>query len=114
MDEAGFEDEGEVSAISLAEVTEVVGKLLRGRASGVGEIHPEMRKAVDIDGLSWLTRFFCDTWRSGTVTLECQTRVVVVRIFKKEDWSVCSYYWVITLLSQLGKLMPGCWTEDSN
>ena len=39
-----------------AEVTEVVGKLLGGKAPGVDEIHPEYLKSLDVVGLPWLTR----------------------------------------------------------
>ena len=45
-EEAEFEDSGEVSVMSLAEVTEVVKKLLIGKAPGVDEILTEMLKAV--------------------------------------------------------------------
>ncbi len=53
MEEAEPEDSGEASLISLAEVSEVVKKLLSGKAPGVDEIHPEMLKALDIVWLSW-------------------------------------------------------------
>ena len=44
------------SPISGAEVAEVVRKLLGGRAPGVDEVRPEFLKALDVVGLSWLTR----------------------------------------------------------
>jgi len=53
---------------------------------GVDEIRPEMLKALDIVGLSWLTCLFNVAWRSGTGCVEWQTRV-------------CSNYRGITLLS---------------
>ncbi|XP_068451673.1 protein dachsous-like [Clinocottus analis] len=59
--------------ISLAEVT----KLLGGKGQRVDEIRPEMLKALDIAGLSWLTRLFSVAWGSGTVTMDWQTGVVV-------------------------------------
>ncbi|TWW61017.1 hypothetical protein D4764_05G0011070 [Takifugu flavidus] len=55
-EEAGPGDLGTSSRISGAEVIEVVKKLLGGRAPGVDDIHPEFLKAVDVVGLSWLTR----------------------------------------------------------
>ena len=42
--------------ISGAEVSEVVGKLLFSKAPGVDKVHPEFLKALDVVGLSWLTR----------------------------------------------------------
>ncbi|KAI3359803.1 hypothetical protein L3Q82_014179, partial [Scortum barcoo] len=58
---------------SLPEVTEVVRKLLGGKAPGVDEIRPEYLKSLDVVGLSWLTRLCSIAWRSGTVPLEWQT-----------------------------------------
>lgn len=54
--EAEIEDSEEVSPIFLAEVVEVVKKLLSGKALGVNEIH---LKALHIVGLSWLVGLFC-------------------------------------------------------
>lgn len=60
-------DSGEDSFISLEEITEIVKKLVSGKAPGVDEICPEMLKALDNVGLSWLT-FLCSfMWRCGTV-----------------------------------------------
>ncbi|KAI3351692.1 hypothetical protein L3Q82_020527 [Scortum barcoo] len=66
------------------EVTEVVRKLLGGKAPGVDEIRPEYLKSLDVVGLSWLTCLCSIAWRSGTVPLEWQTGVVVP-LFKKGD-----------------------------
>ncbi len=86
------------SSITRAEVTEVVKKLLGGKAPGVDEIRPEYLKSLDVVGLSWLTRLCSIAWRSGTVPLGWQTGVVVP-LFKKGDRRVCSNYRGITLLS---------------
>ncbi|KAI3366826.1 hypothetical protein L3Q82_009240 [Scortum barcoo] len=72
------------SSITQAEVTEVVCKLLGGKAPGVDEIRPEYLKSLDVVGLSWLTRLCNIAWRLGTVPLEWQTGVVVP-LFKKGD-----------------------------
>jgi len=66
IEEAEFEDFGKDLSITLAEVSEVVKKLLGGKALGVDEIHPEMLKALDMEGLSWLTCLFSVAWSSGT------------------------------------------------
>ncbi|KAK3556749.1 hypothetical protein QTP70_016703 [Hemibagrus guttatus] len=91
------------SFITQAEVTEVVQQLLGGKAPGVDEIRPEYLKSLDVVGLSWLTRLCNITWRSGTVPLDWATGVVVP-LFKKGDWRVCSNYRGITLLSLPGKV----------
>ncbi|KAI3364540.1 hypothetical protein L3Q82_011329 [Scortum barcoo] len=57
------------SSITQAEVTEVVRKLLSGKAPGVDEIRPEYLKSLDVVGLSWLTRLCNIAWRLGTVPL---------------------------------------------
>ena len=100
---AESEDSGVSSSISVAEVAEVVKKFLGGKAPGVDEIRPEMLKALDIVGLSWLARLFSVAWASGTVPVEWQTGVVVP-IFKKGDRRVCANYRGITLLSLPGKV----------
>ncbi|KAI3356997.1 hypothetical protein L3Q82_003633 [Scortum barcoo] len=79
------------SSITQAEVTEVVRKLLSGKAPGVDEIRPEYLKSLDVVGLSWLTRLCNIAWRLGTVPLVWQTGVVVP-LFKKGDRRVCSNY----------------------
>ncbi|TWW56001.1 hypothetical protein D4764_09G0010510 [Takifugu flavidus] len=63
------------SRISGAEVAEVVKKLLGGKAPGVDEIRPESLKALDVVGLSWLTRLCNIAWTSGAVPLDWQTGV---------------------------------------
>ncbi|TWW77463.1 hypothetical protein D4764_12G0008530 [Takifugu flavidus] len=103
------------SRISGAEVAEVVKKLLGGKAPGVDEIRPESLKALDVVGLSWLTRLCNIAWTSGAVPLDWQTGVVVP-LFKKGDRRVCSNYRGITLLSlpvdqlyTLSRVFEGAW-----
>ena len=97
------DDLGMGRLISGAEVAEVVKQLRGGRAPGVDEIRPGYLKALDVVGLSWLTRLCNIAWTSGAVPLEWQTGVVVP-IFKKGDQRVCSNYRGITLLSLPGKV----------
>ncbi|XP_076740219.1 uncharacterized protein LOC143418639 [Maylandia zebra] len=100
-EEAESGDEGNDPPISGGEVTEAVKQLLGGRAPGVDEVRPEFLKALDVVGLSWLTRLCKVAWRSGAVPVDWQTGVVVP-IFKKGDRRVCSNYRGITLLSLPG------------
>ncbi|KAL3986594.1 KRAB domain-containing zinc finger protein [Sarotherodon galilaeus] len=102
-EEAESGDEGGDPPISGGEVTEAVKQLLGGRAPGVDEGRPEILKALDVVGLSWLTRLYNVVWRSGAVPLDWQTGVVVP-IFKKGDRRVCSNCRGITLLSLPGKV----------
>ncbi|KAK3529892.1 hypothetical protein QTP86_007210 [Hemibagrus guttatus] len=102
-EEPEAEDSEVDSFITQAEVTEVVQQLLGGKAPGVDEIRPEYLKSLDVVGLSWLTRLCNIVWRSGTVPLDWATGVVVP-LFKKGDWRVCSNYRGITLLSLPGKV----------
>ncbi|KAK0154376.1 putative uncharacterized transposon-derived protein F52C9.6 [Merluccius polli] len=66
--EAGPGESGVGSPISGAEVSEVVRKLLGGRAPGVDEVRPEFLKALDVVGLSWLTRLCSIAWTSGLIS----------------------------------------------
>ncbi|KAI3352799.1 hypothetical protein L3Q82_019232 [Scortum barcoo] len=59
VEEAELEDPGEALPKSVAEVAEIVKKLLRGKAHGVDEICPEMLKALDTVALLWLTCLLC-------------------------------------------------------
>ncbi len=103
VEEAGAGDSEVDSSITQAEVTEVVRKLLGGKAPGVDEICPEYLKSLDVVGLSWLTRLCNIAWQLGTVPLDWQTGVVVP-LFKKGDRRMCSNYRGITLLSLPGKV----------
>ncbi|KAK3549447.1 hypothetical protein QTP86_001448 [Hemibagrus guttatus] len=103
VEEPEAEDSEVDSFITQADVTEVVQKLLGGKAQGVDEICPEYLKSLDVVGLSWLTRLCNIVWQSGTVPLDWATGVVVP-LFKKGDQRVCSNYRGITLLSLPGKV----------
>ncbi|KAI3364865.1 hypothetical protein L3Q82_001049 [Scortum barcoo] len=102
------------SSITQAKVTEVVCKLLGGKALWVDERSTlSTFKSLDVVGLSWLTCLCIIAWRSGTVPLEWQTGVVVP-LFKGGDRRVCSNYRGITLLSLPGKgLRQGTGEENS-
>ncbi|TWW57341.1 hypothetical protein D4764_07G0000600 [Takifugu flavidus] len=73
---------------------------------GVDEIRPEFLKALDVVGLSWLTRLCSIAWTSGAVPLDWQTGVVVP-LFKRGDRRLCSNYRGLTLLSLPGKVYSG-------
>ncbi|TKS65465.1 putative 149 kDa protein ORF 2 [Collichthys lucidus] len=106
LEEAEPGDPVVVSPISGAEVAEIVKKLLCGKAPGVDEVRLEFLKALDVVGVSWLTRHCNTAWTSGAVPLDWQTGVVVP-LFKKRDRRMCSNYRGITLLSLPGKVFSG-------
>uniref|UniRef100_A0A671TEK4 Reverse transcriptase domain-containing protein n=1 Tax=Sparus aurata TaxID=8175 RepID=A0A671TEK4_SPAAU len=70
IEEAEAGDSEVDPSITQAEVTEVVRKLLGGKAPGVDEIRPEYLKSLDVVGLSWLTCLCSIAWQSGTVPLD--------------------------------------------
>ena len=84
----------------------MVKKLLGGKVLDVDEVRPEFLKALDVVGLSWLTRLCNIEWTVGTVPLDWQIGVLVP-LFKKGDRRVCSNYRGITLLSLPGKVYSG-------
>ena len=104
--------------ISGAEVAEVVEKLLGGKAPGVDEVRPEFLRALDVVGLSWLTRSAASLGHRGQC-LWTGRLWVVVPLFKKRERRVCSNYRGITLLSLPGKVYSGvverriCWIVES-
>ena len=79
--------------------------LFRGKAPGVGEIHPEMLKALGVVGLSWLTIFFNVSWRSGIVPIDS----CLVPVCQKGDQRVCSNYQGSHYSAPWEKLMPEGW-----
>ncbi|KAK3520782.1 hypothetical protein QTP70_032353 [Hemibagrus guttatus] len=69
----------------------------------VEEPEAEDSESLDVVGLSWLTCLCNISWQSGTVSLDWATGVVIP-LFKKGDWRVCSNYRGITFLSLPGKV----------
>lgn len=65
------------SPITGAEVAKVVKKLLWGKAPGVDEIRLEFLEALEVVGLSWLTRICNIAWTLGTEPLDWKTGVVI-------------------------------------
>ena len=65
-EEAESESSETGSPISGADVAEVVKKLLGGKAPGVDEVHSEFLRALDVVGLSWLTRLCSIAWDSAS------------------------------------------------
>lgn len=66
--------------MSLAEVAEVVTRLLSDKMPAVDESHHEIVKALDIVGLFWLTYLFSVAWRTETVPVEWQKMEIALQL----------------------------------
>ncbi|KAI3356977.1 hypothetical protein L3Q82_003609 [Scortum barcoo] len=111
-EEAGAGDSEVDSSITQAEVTEVVRKLLGGKAPGVDEIRPEYLKSLDVVGLSWLTRLCNIAWRLGTVPLEWQTGVVVPLFLKRGTGECVPTTEGSHFSASPGRSTPGYWRGE--
>ena len=103
-EEAEPENFGMGPCITGAKVSRAVKQLSSGR---VDEIHPKLRKPLDVIRVSWWTRLCNIAWSLGTVPLEWQTGVVIP-LFKKGDQRVCSKYQGIAILSFPGTVYSSC------
>lgn len=83
-----------------SDVTEVVQKLLSGRATGVEKIY---LKSLDVAGQSWLTHLCNIAWQLGSVLQDWQTGVAVP-LFKKGGLRMSPSYRKITPLSLPAKV----------
>ena len=72
-EETESEDLGKVSSITLVQVVKVVKNLPGGKTLGVDEILPEMLKALEMVGLSWLTR--------GPYLYPCRVSEVIMGVY---------------------------------
>ncbi|KAI3353571.1 hypothetical protein L3Q82_020093, partial [Scortum barcoo] len=102
------------SSITQAEVTEVVRKLLGGKAPGVDEIRPEYLKSLDVVGLSWLTCLCNIAWSlPGKVyarVLERRIRPIVDPRIQEEQ---CGFHpgrgTLDQLYTSLRRVLEGLW-----
>ena len=97
-EEAEFVDSGGALLIFLTEVIEV-SKKLSSKASCVDEIFPEMLKALDFFGLSWLTCLFNVTLVDVRDSAFGLANWDGASHFQEGDWRIFSNIQVITLLS---------------
>jgi hypothetical protein len=102
----------EETSITMAEVSEAIKSLKSGKAPGEDEIRPEMLKALDQEGVGWLSRVCQVAWKSGVAPKQWQTGIVVP-IYKKGDHRDCSNYRGISLLSLPGKVYAKCLEKRS-
>ena len=98
---------GEEEVFTAAEVATAIKRLKSGKAAGEDEIRPEMLKALDWEGIRWLTRVCQVAWKLGKTPKDWQTGVIIP-IFKKGDRKQCTNYRGISLLSLPGKGYAKC------
>ena len=79
---------GEEIHLTEAEVRTAIKSLKAGKALGKGDIRPEMLKAMNI-GVCWLTRVCQVAWKTGEVSKQWQTSVLIP-IYKKGDKKECT------------------------
>jgi len=98
---------GEEKVFTATEVTAAIGLLKSGKAAGEDEIRTEMLKALNSEGILWLTRVCLSCVKVWLNTKKWQTGVII-SIFKKGDRKQCSNHRGISLLSLLGKVYAKC------
>ena len=75
---------GEEEVFTAAEVATVIKEIKSGEAAGEDEIRPEMLKALNGEGILWLTRVCQVAWKFGKTPRDWHTGVIFP-IFKKGD-----------------------------
>ncbi|KAI3352720.1 hypothetical protein L3Q82_019300 [Scortum barcoo] len=107
------DSEVDSTSITQAEVTEVVRKLLGGKAPGVDEIRPEYLKSLDVVGLSWLTRLCNIAWSlPGKVyarVLERRIRPIVDPRIQEEQCGFRPGRGTLDQLYTLRRVLEGLW-----
>ena len=92
---------------TLTEVTAAIRGLKSGKAAGEDEIPAEMLKALNGEGVRWLTRVCQVAWKLGKTPKDWQTDVIIP-IYKKGDRKECMNYRRISLFSLPRKVYVKC------
>ena len=98
---------GEEELLTTAEVATAIRRLKSEKAAGEDEIRSEMLKALNAEGILWLTRVCQVAWKLGKTPKDWQTGMIIP-IFKKGDRKQCTNYRGISLLSLPGKVYAKC------
>ena len=100
-------DFGKDEVFTLTEVAAAIRELKSGKAAGQDEIRPEMLKALNGEGVCWLTRMCQVEWKLGKTPKDRETGVIIP-IYKKDDRKECTNYRGISLLSLPEKVYAKC------
>ena len=100
-------DFGKKKVFTLTEVAAVIRRLKSGKAAGEDELRPKILKALNGEGVRWLTRV-C-RWRGNLKkTPKDRQTVVIVPIYKRGERKKCTNYRGISLLSLPEKVYAKC------
>ena len=91
----------------MTEVAAAIRRLESRKAAGEGEIRLEMLKALNREGVRWLTRVCRVAWKLEKTPKDWQTGVIIP-IYKNGDREESTNYREIILLSLLGKMYAKC------
>ena len=97
----------EEEVFTVAEVATAIKGIKSGKAAGEDEIRPEMLKALNREGILWLTLVCQVAWKFGKTPRDWQTGVIIP-ILKKGDRKQCTNYREILFLSLRGKVYAKC------
>ena len=103
-DTIDFEKE---EVFTLTEVAAAIQGLKSGKAADENEIRPEMLKALNGEGVRWLTRVCQAAWKLGKTSKDWQTDMIIPT-YKKSDRKECTNYPAISLHSLPGKVYAKC------
>ena len=103
------EQVGEDIQITEADVNSVIKSLKTEKAPGEDDIRPKMLKAMNINGVRWLTRVCKVACRSGQAPKQWQTSVIITIHMEKRK---CTNYRGIPLISIPGKVYAKCFEKQ--
>ena len=84
-------DFGKKEVFTLTEVAALIRRLKSGKAADEDELRPEILKALNGEGVRWLTRV-C-RWRGNLKkTPKDRQTVVIIPIYKRSDRKECTNY----------------------
>ena len=92
---------------SFVETQASVNRLKWGPAPGICGIHAELLKAGGNAVLMSLHAVGCFAWNTGIITTDWKRGLVVPLWIEKGDRQDCNNYRGATLLSMLGRSLPG-------
>ena len=100
-------DFGKEEVFTLTKVAAAIRRLKPGKAADEDEIRPKLLKALNGEGVRWLTRICQMTWKLGKTPKDWQTGEIIP-IYKKGDRKECTNYQKISPFCFQGKVYATC------
>ena len=100
-------DFGKEEVFTFTEVAAVIRELKSGKVADEDEIRPEMLKALNGEGMRWLTRACQVALKLEKTSKDWQTGVIIP-IHKKGDCKECTNYQGLSLLCLSEKVYSKC------